>query len=209
MKLRQRPLLTILSIIAEAQRQFQLHIGGDKAAIHPSLRLPVFKIAIRYGGASEYEAVKKEWSTTSSIDGKEIALASLGRIQDTKTLLPDFLSFMFSTVTIQDIHTAGSGLAVNSKTRAGLWDYIKKNWKTVREKLGGNMVVLDRFLRLSLDKFTDLDAEQDIAAFFKSKDNRGYDRTLGIVSDTIKGRAGYRKRDKEILLEWLKAHSYA
>lgn len=209
MKFKQRSSLTILSIIAEAQRQFQLYMGGDKAAIHPNLRLAVFKIAIRYGGVSEYEAVKKEWSTTSSIDGKEIALASLGRIQDTKTLLPDFLSFMFSTVAFQDIHTAGSALAVNSKTRAGLWEYIKKNWEMVREKLGGNMVILDRFLRISLDKFTDLEAEQDIAAFFKGKDNRGYDRTLGIASDMIKGRAGYRKRDKEILLEWLKAHSYA
>ena len=79
----------------------------------------------------------------------------------------------------------------------------------IKEKLGGNMVVLDRFLRLSLNKFTDLEAEQDIATFFKGKDNRGYDRTLGVVSDTIKGRAAYRKRDKEILLEWLKAHSYA
>ena len=116
---------------------------------------------------------------------------------------------MFSTVAVQDIHTAGSALAVNSKTRDGLWEYIKKNWEMVREKLGGNMVILDRFLRFSLDKFTNLEAERDIATFFEGKDNRGYDRTLGIVSDMIKGRAGYRKRDKEILLEWLKAHSYA
>ena len=184
-------------------------MSGDRSAIHPSLRLAVFKIAIRYGGHSEYEAVKKEWSTTASIDGKEIALASLGRIQDSETLLPDFLSFIFSTVAVQDIHTAGSALAVNSKTRAGLWKYVKENWEMVKGKLGGNMVVLDRFLRLSLDKFTDLKAEQDVEAFFKDKDNRGYDRTLGIVSDTIKGRAAYRNRDKEILLEWLKAHGYA
>lgn len=184
-------------------------MSGDKSVIHPSLRLAVFKIAIRYGGASEYEAVKKEWSTTSSIDGKEIALTSLGRIQDSKTLLPDFLSFMFSTVTAQDIHTASLALAINAKTRAGLWGYIKKNWEMVREQLGGNMAVLDRFLRLSLDRFTDLEAEQDIAAFFKDKDNRGYDRTLGIVSDMIKGRAGYRVRDRQILLEWLKTHNYA
>ncbi len=202
-------MLTYASIIAEAQRQFHLYVGGDKAAIHPSLRLAVFKIAIRYGGRSEYEAVKNEWSTTSSIDGKEIALSSLGRIQDSQTLLPDFLSFIFSTVAIQDIHTAASALAVNARTRVGLWEYTKENWGMVREKLGGNMVVLDRFLRLSLDKFTDLEAERDIARFFRDKDNRGYDRTLGVVSDTIKGRASYRRREKDVLLEWLKAHHYA
>lgn len=115
---------------------------------------------------------------------------------------------MFTTVAIQDMHTAASSLAANPKTRAGLWDFIKKNWEMVREKLGGNMVVLSRFLNLSLQKFTDLELEQDVATFFNGKDNRGYDRILGVVSDTIKGRASYRKRDKEILLGWLKAHNY-
>src|SRR5277367_6140764 len=137
-------------------------MSGDKSVIHPSLRLAVFKIAIRYGGASEYEAVKSEWSTTSSIDGKEIALASLGEIQDIDTLLPDFLSFMFSAVAVQDIHTAASALAANPKTRAGLWSYIKENWEMVREKLGGKLTVLDRFLELSLENFTDLETEKDI-----------------------------------------------
>jgi aminopeptidase N len=197
------------SVIAEAQHQFKQYFGGDKSAIHPNLRLAVFRIAIRYGGASEYEAVKNEWSTTTSIDGKETALASLGQIHDRITLLPDLLSFMFSTVAVQDIHTTAAALARNSKTRAGLWTYIKQNWEMVRAKLGGNMVVLDRFLKTSLEKFSDLETERDIASFFQGKDNRGYDRTLGVLSDTIKGRAGYRKRDREILLEWLKAHNYA
>lgn len=196
------------SVIAEAQRLFKLYMSGDKEAIHPNLRLAVFRIAIRYGGKSEYEALKNEWSTTSTIDGKETALASLGSIQD-PALLPDLLSFIFSSVAVQDMHTPASAIAANSKTRAGLWNFIKENWEMVREKLGGNMVVLDRFLKLSLQKFTDLDSERDIAKFFEGKDNRGYDRTLGVVSDTIKGRAGYRARDKDVLLEWLKARGYA
>jgi hypothetical protein len=107
------------------------------------------------------------------------------------------------------MHTGAAALAMNSKTRAGLWQFIKENWETVRGRLSGNMVVFDRFLRLSLQKFTDLDTEKDIREFFKDKDNRGYDRTLSVVSDTIKGRAGYRMRDREVLLEWLKTHGYA
>jgi aminopeptidase N len=138
-----------------------------------------------------------------------MALMALGQIQDNNTLLPDFLAFIFSTVAVQDIHSAAKALAANSKTRDGLWSYIKHNWEMVREKLGGNMVVLDRFLNVSLSFFTDLETEKDIAAFFKDKDNRGYDRTLGVVSDTIKGRARYRKRDRDILVEWMKAHNYA
>jgi len=71
------------------------------------------------------------------------------------------------------------------------------------------MVVLDRFLKLSLTKFNDREAEKEIQAFFEGKDNRGYDRTLGVVSDTIRGRAAYKERDASVILEWLKTHGYA
>ena len=198
-----------ISVITEAQRQFKLYISGDKSAIHPNLRTAVFRIAIRYGGQAEYDALKHEWATTTSVDGKEIALCAMGQIQDTTTLLPDFLSFLFDSVAVQDVHTAAAALSMNAKTRAGLWQFIKGNWEMVRRHLSGSIVVLDRFLKLSLQKFTDLETEKDISEFFKDKDNRGYDRTLGVVSDTIRGRAGYRIRDQDIVLEWLKVHGYA
>jgi aminopeptidase N len=109
-------------------------------------------------------------------------------------------------VAVQDIHTGAVALAANSKTRLGLWNYIKTNFDEVKGYM--SMVVFDRFLKMSLQKFTDFETEKEIAAFFEGKNNRGYDRTLGVVSDTIKGRAGYRTRDREVLLGWLKANNY-
>jgi len=174
---------------------------------------------VKFGGLPAYNAVKSEWSNTSSIDGKEIALRALGRIQDIKSpddenpltpdLLKDLLNFIFTEIATQDMHTPAAALAGNPKTRLGLWNYIKANWEDVRGRLSRNMVVLDRFLKLCLQKFNDLETEADIAAFFKEKDNRGYDRTLAQVSDTIKGRASYRQREAVELLEWLKANNYA
>jgi hypothetical protein len=49
----------------------------------------------------------------------------------------------------------------------------------------------------------------EISRFFEGKDNRGYDRSLKVISDTILGRAAYRARDRAVLLEWLTAHGYA
>jgi hypothetical protein len=183
-------------------------LGKDKTAIHQNLRSAVFSIAIREGGKSEYTALKKEWQTTSSIDGKEISLRALGRIQDLD-LLPDYLSFIFKDIAIQDIHTAASALSANARTRQGLWKYIQHNFDPIKEKLGKNMVVLDRFIKLSLNKFSDRVTEKEIAGFFAGRDNRGYDRTLNVVSDTILGRAAYRERDAAVILEWLDAHGYA
>ncbi|KAK5003807.1 hypothetical protein LTR28_009712, partial [Elasticomyces elasticus] len=94
-------------------------------------------------------------------------------------------------------------------TRLALWQYIKENWSMLREKLGGNMVVLERFLRTGLSKFASFEVEKDIEAFFRDKDNKGYDRGLAVVSDTIKGNARYKENDLERVREWLKARGYS
>lgn len=195
------------STITQAQERFQKYFGGEEKAVHPNLRSAVFRIAITHGGKSEYEAVKDFFKTTTSIDGKEIALQSMGRVQSSD-LAQDFLDFLFRDVPVQDMHSGASSLALNPKTRYILWDYIKSNWTDVRSKLGGNMVVLDRFLKLGLSKFADLETERNIASFFKDKDNSGYDRTLGVLSDTITANARYRERDEGIVAEWLAAHGY-
>lgn len=70
------------------------------------------------------------------------------------------------------------------------------------------MVVLDRFLRITLTTFTSEGIAQEISNFFKEKDNTGYDRSLGVIADSIKSNAAYRERDSGILQEWLSAHGY-
>lgn len=69
--------------------------------------------------------------------------------------------------------------------------------------------MLDRFVRVSLNKFASVEVADDIRDFFKDKDNKGYDRSLGIVQDTVRGHADYVKRDQALIEEWLSAHEYA
>ena len=195
-------------VIAEAQKRFKAFVGGNKNAIHPSLRGAVFRIAIKNGGKEAYEAVQHEYLNTTSIDGKEICLHSLGQVQSAD-LAKSYLAFGFSSaVATQDVHSVGSSLAANSKVRPIVWAYIKENWVEIRAKLSGNMVVLERFLRMCLQRFASFELQHDIEAFFKDKDNNGYDRGLAVVGDTIKGNARYRERDLELVKEWLSAHGY-
>ncbi|KAI9831082.1 MAG: hypothetical protein M1826_003980 [Phylliscum demangeonii] len=199
------------SIIQEAQRRFRLSVSGtDPSAVHPNLRSAIFRIAIAEGGSAEYEAVKAEYLHPSTVDGKEICLQSLGRVP-TAELATDFLDFIFSAhVAMQDKHSGAIALAANAKVRLGLWQYLKLHWTTtVQAQLAGNSVVMDRFLKQTLTKFASHEVDRDIAEFFRGKDNRGYDRALGVISDTIRGNATYKERDEALVLEWLKAHGYA
>lgn len=197
------------AVVAEANKRFTAFTkDGNKQAIHPSLRLPTFKIAAKTGGRPAYEAIMNEYMHTTSVDGKEIALQALGRVQDAQ-LAKEYLDWSFSgAVATQDVHTPARAVALNSKTRNVVWDFIKANWPMLRERLGGNMVVLERYLRMSLNKYASLETERDIERFFKDKDQEGYDRGLAVVADTIKGNARYRENDGEIIREWLGAHGY-
>jgi len=70
------------------------------------------------------------------------------------------------------------------------------------------MVVLDRFLKNSLNKFSSRKTLVEIQEFFEGKDNNGYDKGLGTVRDSIEGNAGYVERDGEKVAEWLKGKGY-
>lgn len=150
-----------------------------------------------------------EYLNAATPDGKETCLRTLGKTQD-PALAQDYIEFVLSgQVPMQDIHTAATALAGNNKLRGLLWQAVKDKWDFLSAKLSSNGIVLDRFLRTGLSKFADHATEQDIAAFFKDKDTKLFHRSLVIISDTIRGNASYKDRDAELVLEWLKAHSYA
>lgn len=185
------------------------YTAGDPTAIHASLRLAIFKVIVLYGGKSAYEAVKQEYIKTTSIDGKEICLVSLGQVQSTD-LINEFLQFQFSDqVASQDVHSGSIALGVNPKARDATWEWIKDNWDTVDKKLSANSVVFARYLKKTLERFASHEVERDIVKFFEGKDQRGYDRSIVQVSDSIRANANYRERDEQSMLEWLKTHGYA
>lgn len=182
-------------------------MSGDNEAIHPSLRLAVYRISVAEGGKEAYEAVKKECLHTGSIDGTEICLQALGRVP--RELVNDFMDFQFSDkVKVQDVHSGSIALAANPKARDTMWQYIKDHWETVSGKLSAGSVVMDRYIKSSLQKFASHEKEVDIAAFFKDKDTKGFDRGLAQVSDTVRGNANYKEREEQLVLEWLLAHGY-
>jgi aminopeptidase N len=198
-----------LATIDELLKRFDSYVGGDKSAIHPSLRRAVFATAMRQRGESAFKAIQQEYLSTTSIDGKEICLQALGRVQ-TPELAQEVMAFVFSDkVAMQDKHSSTIALANNSKVRPEVWHFIRDNWDSkVHPTLSGNMVVLERFLRFGLNKFADEKVADEIAAFFKDKDTRGYDKGLEVIDDTIRSYAKYAKRDEAVVREWLKANGY-
>jgi aminopeptidase N len=196
-------------IIEEGQKRFAAWKAGDEKAVHQNLRSVIFNLAIANGGQEEYDALKAEFKKTTTVDGKEICIQALGRSKNAD-LAWDLLEFVISEeVPTQDSHGGVVAVSNNNETRTVAWDFTKKNWERVEKRLGGTGIVIDRWIKMGLPKFSDIAIRDDIAEFFKDKNTAAFNRSLVIVSDAITGNANYKQRDEAQLLEWLKAHGYA
>lgn len=197
------------STVQEGQKRFQAWKGGDQKAIHANLRSVVFNMAIANGGKEEWNTVKEEYLKTQSVDGKEICLVALGKSKD-KGAAKDLLELATSeTVPPQDAHAAVVSVAANNECRIAAWEFTRDQWERVTNRLGVSNIVLDRWIKMGLTGFSDLEVEKDIASFFKDKDTTPFARSLVIISDSITANASYKQRDEKILLEWLQANGYA
>ncbi|KAI0136974.1 peptidase family M1 [Xylariales sp. AK1849] len=182
-----------------------------ESALNPSLRSVVYRAGVKSDPAKAYDALRKEWETTTSPDGKGICLTALGHLRDTGLISNDILPFLFNTasdsVPSSDMHILGSALSGNSLGRPLLWKYLQDNWDQATKKMA-NPVILDRFVRLTLSKFTDARYLDELDAFFKDKDTSSFDRTLEQAKDAVRGRIAYRERDAETVKEWLASNGY-
>jgi aminopeptidase N len=195
------------SIIAEGKKRFEDWKSGH--GLHPNLRAVVLNMSVANGGRSEYDAVKKEYLKSTSVNDKEICLKALGRARDAE-LARDILEFVTSEdVPIQDAHCGANAVSANNTTREEVWRFTKGQWKRLNDRLAVNNVCMDRWMKMGLANYSDLAIEKEISDFFKDKDIRAYDRSLIVISDTIKGNANYRRRGEQLVEEWLVSHGYA
>ncbi|KAK9245635.1 peptidase family M1-domain-containing protein [Lipomyces tetrasporus] len=202
-------------VVAEARAQFAKYVAGDKTAIHPNLRRAVFSIVLgQDDGVDEaaatqaYEVVLQEVLQPSSVDGKEIALTALGKSKRPALIARTLDLVLSGDVAVQDVHTPAAALAANGAARWALWRFIKDNWAQIYEVMSGNMVVLDRFVRLSISRFASREAKDDIQAFFADKDTHGFERSVGQALDVVGSFAGWVERDAGAVAEWLKERGY-
>ena len=195
-------------IVAEAKERFASWKSGDENAINQNLRSVIFNINIAQGGEAEYQAVKDEYIRTTSVDGKDICLAAMGGTKK-RELATDLLDFVTSdSVPPQDAHSVANSLANNNESRIIFWEYTKSKWERVHARFAVSNIIIARWIKIGLVNYSDLSIEEDIQKFFNGKDTKAYERSLVVVSDTIKSNARYKERDGQLVLEWLKAHGY-
>lgn len=211
-------MLTIHRVTEEALKRYAAHSASPKdKPLDADLRSPIYRAALKSDPVGTTAFLKEQWYTTDAVDGKEVCLSTLGHCTDESVITSTLIPFLFNlsppthardSVPAADVHYLAGSLASNRTARPLLWNFIRENWAQVEKKLGGNPIILDRFVGTSLSKFTTAQDVEDIDAFFADKDRTAFARTLETAKDKVRARAAYRERDAEVLKEWLAANGY-
>lgn len=207
------------SVTEEALKRFKAYAAAPtENKLQADLRSPVYRVALKADPAGTASFLKNEWYEAPAVDSAQVCLGVLGSCDNESVIKSTLLPFLFNvsppapaseSVPPADVHILATALSANRVGRPLLWDFIKNNWAQIEEKIGGNPIVLDRFVNVSLSKFTSYKDVEEIEAFFKDKDTSPYNRTLESAKDKVRGRAAYRERDAAVLKEWLVANKYA
>lgn len=194
------------SVTEEALKRFTAHVSDPKAnPLVADTRQAIYRVALKNNPSHAVTFLKQEWQTSPIPEAKELCLQCIGHVSDVAVVNSVLLPFLFGhgadCIPAGDMHILAVGLASNRIARPLLWSYIQANWDAILQKVAGNPIVLDRFVKCSLGAFADFSVLKGIDAFFEGKDTSAFNRTLETVKDNIRGRAAYRERDVEELRE--------
>ena len=197
------------SLIQEARRYFERWATGVNEVLPPSLRGVVLSGCISIGTENDFELVKQMFQSDKSLDGQEIILNALGCVNDT-VLAEQILDFAFSgdSVALQHLHLLGGALGQNNVCRITQWEYAKRNWSKVSQRLEANAVCRDWWIEESLRHFSDLTLEEDVNTFLRENAGSVINKPLEYVKANIRRNATYKERAREDIYCWLVSHCF-
>ncbi len=188
-------------IVAHANKMFK-SISKKSNPIPADLRGPVYNIAARHGGATEYKKfIDMHHSATLHEEKNRIGVA-LGRFTD-KKLLEQTLALAFSAhVRPQDAHRFISGVISNNHGRDIGWKFIKQKWPVILKQYGSQKDLA--YFVAPLGAHLTTKVADDIEQFFKKNSAPGATRTTEQTLERIRAKAIWLARDKKKIAVWIK-----
>ncbi|PQK14315.1 hypothetical protein BB8028_0004g12450 [Beauveria bassiana] len=195
-------------IIQAAKDMFAKYVTGDKSAIHPNLRSSVFTLALKHGGAKEFDQLIEIYRTSSVTSERNTILRCMGRAEDPE-LIQRSLSMVFGPdIRNQDCTSALGGYRAYPHGIEAIFEYLIKNWDLIIKNVGDNASLLGGVVAITTGGATKPEQLAKIEAFFADKNTSAFDQTLNQVKDSIRARIAWLERDRDDVAAWVKENGY-
>lgn len=183
----------------------------NSKSIDSSLREFIFGAVASSENFSQekFDSLLGEVTKPSTLDSREITLSALGNIRD-RSLASQLLAIILDEEAIptMDAHFVAVNLTKNSSIRGDFWQFFKANYTKLHALMSTNMVVLERFVKLTLCNYQSADMAQEVESFFQNKDVHGFERALKQVLDQIQINAAWYERDHQKVYGWLENNGF-
>ncbi|KAK7463560.1 Aminopeptidase 2 mitochondrial [Stygiomarasmius scandens] len=192
-----------MTVVNELKSRFDHYLKtGDDSKIPADLQRITYRVAVKYGGRDEYNAVKAIFEKAPTPTARIAAILALGQAQDGE-LLKETFNITLRGARDQDVIYFFRGLGSNRKSKMMLVEFFKQNYDELYKRFENTFMfkyfVEDAFGGLSTEK--DL---QETIEYFKDKDVTRYKMALNQTLDGIRARIAYLKHSTSDIETWLK-----
>ncbi len=176
-------------------------IFGKK--VDPDLKGVVYNLVAENGDLSEFNTLIKMYKEEGNQQEKDRLGRSLGKFKS-KAILGKTLEFSISKhVRFQNTLGIIASVWHNSRGRYLAWEFVKINWKMLKERYAGGHY----FTRVfgPAGEFTKVSDAKDIESFVKKNPTPEAKRTIAQALEQIYSNVEWLKRDKEKIKNMLKS----
>ncbi|KAI5290061.1 Aminopeptidase 2 mitochondrial [Ascosphaera acerosa] len=199
-------------VVAAAKEMFEqaAAAGADAKtdSLHPNIRAAVYDIVLRNGGERELDIVLDRFRKAATSAEQTTILRVLGSTPN-PALIKRVLDFGFSDeVRNQDIYLPLGGLRAHAIGIELRWAWFKEHYDELTKKFPPVLSMFSSIVQLCTGGFTTEAQLQEVEAFFRDKDTKGYDQSLAQSVDSIRSRAKWVARDSKDVEGWLRENKY-
>jgi len=173
-------------------------MGGDSAALPDEIKVPVFKLILKTGGAKEYGQVMEVFEKAESNLEKTNVFKAIGHTAEL-THKKQVLEWAVSgAIKIQDFFYPVGSVAGSTKEAASMtWEFYKENFDKISSMLStANPSLMDAMIQYSSMFFCTHDAANGVEQFFKEHPLKQNKRTIDQTLEGIRTNASFLDRVK-------------
>ncbi|MBU1031848.1 ERAP1-like C-terminal domain-containing protein, partial [Patescibacteria group bacterium] len=177
----------------------------EKGKIDPDLRSIVYNLVAANGGMEEFETLVKMYKEEENQQEKDRLGRSLGLFKQ-KEILAKTLEFAISKdVRFQNTLQIIVSVWSNPEGRYLAWEFMKKNWKMLKERYAGGHYFTKAFI--AMGDFTKITDAKDIEKFIAKNPTPEAKRTIAQALEKIYSNAEWLKRDRKGIMNFLKIYA--